>query len=149
MNVRFTPKSGHCTYLFDYFVRAGEQGRPLTYKRLRLFFPHRQVQLRHVGAIRCASSRVSNLTSRAQFPVGAGCTSGRTASEPGGPLRYPHKSADLFLLYEAQIADNGEQPLSNGRFGIAGKIKKRIKFILVRFHLRYNSFWNFLFALRG
>ena len=69
-------------------------------------------------------------------PLGAGCTFGRTASEPAGPLRYPHKSADLFLLYEAQIADNGEQPLSDGRFGIAGKIEKRIKFILVPLHLR-------------
>src|SRR5215469_8353421 len=55
----------------------------------------------------------------------------------------------LFLLYEAQIADDGEQSLSDGRFGIAGKIEKGIKFSLVRFHLRYNSFWNFLFVLRA
>ena len=42
----------------------------------------------------------------------------------------------LFLLHEAQIADNGEQPLSDGRFGVAGKVEKSIEFILVRLHLR-------------
>jgi len=52
------------------------------------------------------------------------------------PERAIRRLADLFLLHEAQIADNGEQPLSDGRFGVAGKIEKRIKFILVRLHLR-------------
>jgi hypothetical protein len=42
----------------------------------------------------------------------------------------------LFLLHEAQIAHDGEQPFSDRRFGVAGKIKKRIKFILVPPHLR-------------
>jgi hypothetical protein len=49
---------------------------------------------------------------------------------------FPRMCGSLFLLYEAQIADDGEQPLSGGRFGGAGKIKKRIKFILVPIHLR-------------
>jgi len=42
----------------------------------------------------------------------------------------------LFLLYQAQIADDGEQPLSDGGFGVAGEIEKRIEFILVWLHLR-------------
>jgi hypothetical protein len=51
-------------------------------------------------------------------------------------LGLPRMCGSLFLLYEAQIADDGEQPLSVGRFGSAGKIEKRIKFILVPVHLR-------------
>jgi hypothetical protein len=38
---------------------------------------------------------------------------------------------------------------SDGCFGVAGKIEKRIKFIPVRLHLRQNPFWNFLFAVCG
>ena len=48
----------------------------------------------------------------------------------------PRTCRSLFLLHEAQIADNGEQLLSDGCFGAAGKIEKGIKFILVRLHLR-------------
>jgi hypothetical protein len=75
---------------------------------------------------------------REQFRVGgAGCTWGRTASEPGKSFApFPRVCGSSFLLYEAQIADDGEQPLSGGRFGGARKIKKRIKFILVPIHLR-------------
>ncbi len=51
-------------------------------------------------------------------------------------LACPAMCGSLFLLHEAQIADNGEQPLSDGGFGVAGKIEKSIKFILVRLHLR-------------
>ena len=50
-------------------------------------------------------------------------------------LGFPRMCGSLFFLH-AQIADNGEQPLSDGRFGVAGKIEKRIQFILVRLHLR-------------
>ncbi len=50
-------------------------------------------------------------------------------------LRAPRLCRSLFLLQEAQIADNGEQPLSDGRFGVAGKIEESIKFILVRLQL--------------
>ena len=48
----------------------------------------------------------------------------------------PRTCRSLFLLHEAQIADNGEQLLSDGCFGAARKIEKGIKFILVRLHLR-------------
>ena len=57
--------------------------------------------------------------------------------------------AELFVLQEAQIADDRQQTFSDGRFRIAGKIEKRIKFGVVSFHLRYNPFWNFRFALGG
>jgi hypothetical protein len=61
----------------------------------------------------------------------------RRASLPARSLRYSHRlCGSLFFLHQAQIADDGEQPLSDGRFGIAGKIEKRIKFVLVALHLR-------------
>lgn len=56
---------------------------------------------------------------------------------------------ELFFLDEAQIADDCQQALSDDRFRIAGKIKKRIKFVILPFQLRYNSLWNSLFAFGG
>jgi hypothetical protein len=53
------------------------------------------------------------------------CTFGRTASEQAGSLR--PRADRLFLLHEAQIADDGEQPLSDGCFGSARQIEQRIK----------------------
>ncbi len=50
--------------------------------------------------------------------------------------RDPRMRGSSFLLHEAQIADNGEQPLSDSCFGVAGEIEKSIKFVLVRLHLR-------------
>jgi hypothetical protein len=88
-------------------------------------------------AIRRASSLSSLLPARNSAVGGAGCTWGRTASEPGKSFApFPRVCGSSFLLYEAQIADDGKQPLSGRRFGGAGKIKKRIEFILVPIHLR-------------
>ena len=60
----------------------------------------------------------------------------RRASSLPEQFGFPRMCGSLFFLHEAQIADNSKQPLSDGRFGVAGKIEKRIQCILVRLHLR-------------
>src|SRR6516164_7335937 len=58
------------------------------------------------------------------------------ALRPCLAISFPRMCGSSFLLHEAQIADNGKQPLSDRRFGVAGKIEKSIKFIPVGLHLR-------------